>query len=49
MLLQYTSLDQFMEDVKLLVDNACTFNEENSQIHTVSWQNTFHHACRVYL
>ncbi len=26
-----------MEDVELLVNNACTFNEEKSQIHSVSY------------
>ena len=34
-LFQYKTMDEFMSDVELLVSNACTFNEENSQIHTV--------------
>ncbi len=34
--IQYKTLEELMDDIELLVNNACTFNEENSQIHTVS-------------
>lgn len=33
--MQYTSYSEMMDDVELLVNNAITFNEEYSQIHTV--------------
>lgn len=33
--LQYRSLGEMMDDVELLVSNACMFNEEESQVYQV--------------
>lgn len=32
---QYSSMEDFMASVDLMVDNACTFNEEDSQVYNV--------------
>lgn len=32
----YSTVEDMMEDVELLVNNACTFNEEDSLVYAVS-------------
>ena len=32
----YTNMEDVMSDIDLMVDNACTFNEEDSQVYKVS-------------
>lgn len=36
---QYTTLDDFMSDFQLMFDNACRYNEPDSQVYKV--RNTF--------
>ena len=40
---RYTSVDAMMADMELLVSNACTFNEEDSVVYTVSHRGTHTH------
>ena len=34
---QYQTLDDFMSDFQLMFDNACRYNEPDSQVYKVQW------------
>ena len=36
---QYTNLDDFLNDFYLMFDNACKYNEPDSQVYKVGWWN----------